>query len=366
MFDHRHYVPILKGKDGEFGALHELSKDAKSNMTPLIDVLRVPLDWEKGRPSKPLHEHLARISEQIRKSWLSNRPVFVDLYDTDPKARTSDGTHPMKYLTDRLRDAEVGAIPVTGLDRDDDYQKAVSESVSKDSRGVCVRVQGEDMEDFESLEVGLARLLKALRQKRMEVDLLLDFRETRSENLRLASDLAVSLLGELENVPDYRTVTVAASSFPGTLKEVEPQSIDSIPRVELELWQDILSAGKKLLRLPSFGDYGICHPDYPDLDPRTYTPSASIRYTLDEDWLIVKGATLKKLKYEQFHELSRALVARKEFYGPKFSWGDQKISECAKRRGGTGNLTTWRKIGTNHHLTLVAEQVKKLSARISV
>ena len=34
MFDHTHYVPILKGKEGEFSALRELKAETKDLLTP--------------------------------------------------------------------------------------------------------------------------------------------------------------------------------------------------------------------------------------------------------------------------------------------------------------------------------------------
>ena len=38
MFNYNHYVPILKAKDGEFGALSELPEEIKSRISPVIDI----------------------------------------------------------------------------------------------------------------------------------------------------------------------------------------------------------------------------------------------------------------------------------------------------------------------------------------
>ena len=46
--------------------------------------------------------------------------------------------------------------------------------------------------------------------------------------------------------------------------------------------------------------------------------------------------------------------------GPEFSEGDRYISECAGGSAGTGNLTTWRKVGTNHHLEKVVRDISSL------
>ncbi|MEI7881504.1 MAG: hypothetical protein WCI95_11585 [bacterium] len=48
--------------------------------------------------------------------------------------------------------------------------------------------------------------------------------------------------------------------------------------------------------------------------------------------------------------------------GPKFSQGDKYIYDCATGTAGTGNLTTWRKVGTNHHLAALNHTASSGSA----
>jgi hypothetical protein len=106
-----------------------------------------------------------------------------------------------------------------------------------------------------------------------------------------------------------------------------------------------------------FGDYAIAHPVPTELDPRTMRMSASIRFTTDEDWLIVKGKNVRQYGFDQYFELCRTLVGLPEYLGENFSWGDRFIARCARGSAGPGNATTCRKVGTNHHLTLVARQL---------
>jgi hypothetical protein len=88
--------------------------------------------------------------------------------------------------------------------------------------------------------------------------------------------------------------------------------------------------------------------------------TANIRYTIDGNWLIVKGRGVKKHGYGQFAAICRALVGRPEFCGRNFSTGDAYIADCATNAVGTGNMTTWRKVGTNHHLTFVVDRIARL------
>ncbi len=109
-----------------------------------------------------------------------------------------------------------------------------------------------------------------------------------------------------------------------------------------------------------FGDYAISHPVPKELDPRTMRMSASIRYTTESEWLVVKGRNVRQFGFDQYFALSKALVERPEFSGLSFSWGDQYIADCADGITGPGNATTWRKVGTNHHITLVTRELANL------
>jgi hypothetical protein len=120
---------------------------------------------------------------------------------------------------------------------------------------------------------------------------------------------------------------------------------------------DILSAQD--VRLPTFGDYGINHPEVPPLDMRLVRPSAKIRYTSKDSWLIVKGINVRENGYRQFRDLSRSVIKSTHFLGKDFSFGDKYIADCAGGGGGTGNLTTWQKVDTNHHIQKVVDDISR-------
>lgn len=58
MFDERHYVPILKWKRGEQVGLELISDTAKEILTPLIEIVPPPYDYNNDRPAKTMDEHL--------------------------------------------------------------------------------------------------------------------------------------------------------------------------------------------------------------------------------------------------------------------------------------------------------------------
>ena len=60
------YIPALKAKGGEFGALAALSPKAKARILPLLDVLPVPVDFRTNAPKKTLDKHLDWIGQKDR------------------------------------------------------------------------------------------------------------------------------------------------------------------------------------------------------------------------------------------------------------------------------------------------------------
>ena len=84
---HTDYVPILKGKDGEYGALKELSPSTKSKLTPLVEIISVPWDFENEVPKESIDTHLEDVCEKILASWGTDHPLYIDPYWIDESER---------------------------------------------------------------------------------------------------------------------------------------------------------------------------------------------------------------------------------------------------------------------------------------
>jgi hypothetical protein len=359
MFGYKHYVPILKGKDGEFRALASLMPNARQKITPFVDIPRRDLDLITNQPKDPIDVYLLKKAEKIYKSWGTTRKIFVDLFDLELDLRTPNGTHFLEFLFSCLRNNNVQATPVIGLDRseDIDYVNAVRNTVSADKRGVCIRLLDEDLEIPAGTYSNVHDLIQTLGLSKRNIDLLMDFRSIYGNDLADVADIATDFLTNLPNTTEWQTIILTSSGFPESLSGVLPHSIDPIPRTELYLRNELFSRKRNIRRFPAFGDYGICHPDLLDFDPRVHTPSAAIRYTIEREWLIIKAGSIKRYKLDQFRDLADILRRRPEYYGPAYSWGDNYINDCANYTVGKGNLTTWRQVGTNHHITLVGSQI---------
>src|SRR5260370_39656683 len=115
------------------------------------------------------------------------------------------------------------------------------------------------------------------------------------------------MIDGLPSLDSWRSFALCGTGFQADLMGLPPQAISSIPRREWTLWRELVSK-RSLGRMPSFGDYAIAGPQPSEVDPRIMRPSASIRYTTDESWLILKGRNLRDNGFVQFHQVSQVLV----------------------------------------------------------
>lgn len=356
MFPSNDYVPILKGRDGEYGALGSMTPEEKRQITPLIEIPPIPWDHTNDVPEKTIDKHLAKVDRKLEKSWGIDQAFFIDLMRIGEQERMADGTHPLAHLFNRTRLRTLKAIPVTGLIRNDEYQASCREIVKEDRRGICLRLQRDDFDEQESIETAITKLLAFLHVSPADADLLLDLGSLHTLSPEEPSLDVTSQVNSIPFIKKWRSFVIAATGFPVDLMGLPPSEISTVRRLEWPLWCGV-AADSRIPRTPTFGDYAIAHPQPSEVDPRVMRPSASIRYTTEDVWLILKGRNLRSHGYKQFHDVSKTLVKNPAYSGPQFSWGDRYINDCANRLVSTGNLTTWRRVGTSHHIAFVTQQI---------
>lgn len=354
------YVPVLKGKEGEFAALEALQPDIRRRLMPLIEVPGVPYDYANERPAKSLEDHIGGIAERLFKSC-TNAPLYLDLPWFEEDEDLEDGRVALEAVLTDCTKMGVNAIPVVSRISSEKYVAAAGNCANTNRTGVCVRLLVEDFEEDTDLEVEVDRLLRGVEANNS--DLLIDLEDLGAEASR-AMLVARSIFSMIPRKDTWRRMIMAAASFPEDLSEVDASTITTLARREWELWKTLQKRKGLLPRADLiFGDYAIAHPVPKEIDPRTMRMSASIRYTAEENWLIVKGRNVRQYGFDQYFELCKELIKRQEYLGKEFSWGDAYIADCASGKTGPGNATTWRKVGTNHHLTIV---VREIASRYSV
>lgn len=359
MFGCMHYVPILKGKKGEFLALRDLEPGTRDKLTPLIECKPVAWDFDKDCFKETVDVCIGNTYREIELSWPKKTPLFLDLRLLDPSDRMASGAHPVLYLLSKLHSADFYAIPVTSFPRDSAYHQAVR-AVAK-AHGACLRLTLDEFRHPDSVKTCTA-FLRFFQINPDQADLVIDLREVGEGQLSsIAASLVSTLMANISHIP-WRTVTVAGSAFPQDLSG-RGAGFFELPRTEWKIWRSTL--GHSLPRQPTFGDYGILHHQWKELDGRKITLCANIKYTIAESWLVNRGCDVKSSAgFGQYRQLCRGLVGDSRYCGAAFSPADKFIADCAIG-GPTGNSTTWVRIGTAHHLAYVTKQVASVTPTAS-
>ena len=358
MFNSRHYVPIIKWKRAEQGALKALGKDCKKYITPAIQfVMPKPKENEQFKDIiEKFNNQVIEIPNKLIEVW-GTTPIFIDvslLFTTKLKLES------LKSITHEGNKLGGNFIPVIHLNDDREIKDAVYSLARK--KGLCLRLICSDFSDLNKLRQDISELLSSSGLKERDIDLLVDIKETEKNGEKYIQYLNLSQ--KIPSLANWRTFIFAAGSFPKDLSECKFDEENLLPRIDWTSWKDYLN-NSKLQRKPAFADYTIQHPIYKEV-VQLFHPTSSIKYTLENEWLIMKG---KKQKFELYLASAAELVKDKRFYGENFSDGDKYISEKAKHFPvyiknpaikGTGSTETWLKAGINHHLSLVANQIANL------
>lgn len=354
MFNHNHYVPVLRWKRGEWLALKSLNAADRSWITPLIEI--PPKHWGLGEaPTGPVADgSITQTAIQIAENW-GNDPAFLDLGLIRPSVRASSGKSLLDPLSEHARHLQLPLVPVATISRPQDYA-AVSLAAQRCGAGAAIRLTRQDLLDT-GLRIKIMEAAAAIRLPKGELDLIID--------LKLVGDTCPSIATICASIPDlllWRTFTLIAGSFP---KDLTSFSVGEhlLERTEWNLWNGQVNGAKGLARRPAFGDYCTQHANFTE-PPSFANFSASIRYATATHWVIMRGEGVRNDDgpgYSQWPANAQMLCARGEFLGQDFSAGDAYIHETSLQTKKTGNAETWLRAGINHHLTVVARQVASLS-----
>jgi hypothetical protein len=359
-FNHTHYIPCLRWKQGEYQAVSQLSDTIKRVFTPIIEVPGKGYDFAAKKEKKTIDELLAPFVKRVHNNW-GKLPCLVDLRLIKDTERMANGIHPVRFVFHGLRALDCQAIPVTSLLRDTEYQQEIKEALTKDKNGVCLRITIEQAAKSK-FKAEADSLLLALEIQPAECDFILDLGSPNFVPLDGFVKIIKDIVTKLPYLNNWRTFTILGTSFPESMGSVKKGG-EIVPRYEWQLYKILINTFQRAaLRPPSFGDYVINHPKELELDWRVVKPSATIRYTIDDGWYIVKGDNIRDYGYEQYHELSQNVLASRYYYGPTFSWGDGYIETCANKNAKTGNPTKWIQVGANHHIVKVVRDIASFYA----
>ncbi len=352
------YIPCLRWKMGEYQAVLQLSDNAKENITPIIEVPEIGFDFENWRPTKTIDEQLENFTKRIHDKW-GQSICMVDFRLINQNERLSSGEHPINYIFNELREKNIQAIPVVRIADNIENKEAIAKELEIDGRGVSIRLPITTLaqSDLDNLITSLVAILKITIE---EINLIIDFESPNYEPIDNFTQLIISLILRSPYFDRWNSITILGSSFPSSMAEVSI-GLNILPRNEWILYQSVFDHFSNVRNI-KFGDYAINHPDLIQMDMRKIKPSASVRYSLERDWLIGKGVNVRDNGYEQYRELCRQIIQSHNYAGENFSAGDKYIYDCANGDVPTSNLTKWRTVGTNHHIERVVSDLSSFGA----
>ena len=160
-------------------------------------------------------------------------------------------------------------------------------------------------------------------------------------------------------------LTVSASAFPQSMGVVDRQSHVVVPRAEWMAWKHLRDGGQ-IVRIPTYSDCAIQHPGGVEgFDPALMQVSATVRYTLSDSWLLIKGESNPQapgtFAVPSVGEAAgiRA-ISSSHFHGKPHCEGCASIKRAADGQAGLGSPEVWRRIGTVHHITEVMRTLRSL------
>ncbi len=357
------FTPLvaMKSKMGEFEALRNLADRDSPGPRVVIELLDSVQPEGQGQLLKALVNAAVHMAEL-------RQPVWIDPHLLSPEAaltRYPGGV--FEFLDDRIETAlavehgllapDVPAfIPVIPSSPTDDQLRRVAMLQEHRPRAIVVRFRDLRLSPSQ-VDDCLARVSRATRVGENPVHAVIDlgFMETVHPH---QVDLTRSLARTLSDRLGPSSTTVLAGSIPADRHGFVTSVRD---RPEVVLWHEVANTDAEI----NYGDYGVVHPVPPAAGkpgPRTINPY--LYYTVPSHVIAMRrqlaredGKVVPDAAGEAFTDLADELVARPEFAGGDYSWGDRELAGC--RRGGGRSAKTvsrWVAIAMSHHLEHLARR----------
>jgi Beta protein len=353
-----HYVAAVQNKPGELNALREASPETWSRLTPIVEIV-----GPKTSPPQQRRETVAAWVKRVADA-VGQRPCFLDILRLQPGqvTRTSDGPRPvLSVIHAAARKRGIAFVPVLPIGRQatPEYVQIVSHAAAVDGRGAALRYPIRHVAPLPGVThtTVLAAAADGLGVDPTCADVLIDLGYL-SADVELHPDDIGEALNEVNAVGTWRSVVLLGTSMPKMLGgAIAEDTIGELPRREWDLWCALRQGAPD--RLPTYGDYVVQYPDPPQDDEGSGPGMrANIRYTTNDRTLVARGrGPVMQEGKAQYRGLCGRLVARPEFAGSDFSWGDAQIAACAAGESEPGSQNQWRGAGSSHHFRLVTQQV---------
>ena len=356
------YVPVMAAKRGEFTALSNLQCSTPEKIFPLFE-----LPAKKANATL-LEKTINQTAIKAGKAW-NGCHAFLDISKWSPDARTESGIHVLEYAFTQFCSNDVITHPVVGYDRWDDptYSQALKNIRKSFPATPCIRIDREavqdDMHDFSYFSDRINDIMESLDIDANNCYTMVDFGDVTTvsvPDLIANAEMAVTTLRSL----GFNFVIIAGGSMPTAVNKAvnTPDAEGCIPRIEMMAWKAIFSGSKDHQII--FGDYLIRSAEAAEgvIAPHA---NAKIRYTIDNQFFIVRGHSKKLDSLTiQHKELTQKLVASPHYMGAPFSWADSGMLNCSVGITEIRDATMMIAMDSNHHISAVVTEIFELQQQV--
>lgn len=335
------YVPILQTKRGELTALSDLTTIVKDCIKPMLVMTQ---DKHTERSTS--------LAKNVKSKW--DRPIYIDLNKVKPFS--IQGTDFVNFVLDDLKSQSIYFTTVVDLDN---QNQSIIKYISTELTSSCIRI---DVHKFNASTLkNLIDLFNKLSEFNNIVDVMLDFGSNLKATRQAHAHDIDNLFSQISNSAiglKISKIIIAGSSIPKDLQRTDYNPYGMEARIDWLGFYDFMSANYKKIKNPIFADYSISYPG--EQEPVAYVnPNAKIRYTISDNYMFAVGYQVNTHTdgFNQYHTMSDIIVNSPYFLGANFSWGDKYLDDCSKHIVGCGNMETWVKVGHNHHISFVVDQI---------
>ncbi len=317
------YVPFLKAKTAERGAMGQLSPAVRAAICPFFDFHRKPQPYDADTFAATGQ----RIVNGLTKHWGAEGEFYFDDRDVAQKLKIA-GQEKYAYMLGRLHALRV--IPVVGLARPT-HNASVAQLKRQGklaSDVVAFRLPPDDFEDFDVIKDQLEYELADLFGQFTEIDLIFDCQVCTQLDASEAGQQIAAFIKKFSASYPVRRVIVTGSTIPKTLSDlVKSSHSEEILRHELAL----IAKARDLADMDVLpGDYTIVTPFFSDADfapelfPKVTTPR--LIYSYKKSHYIARGASLESGGYDQYPGLTKTLCGQ-SFFRPGYSAGEDYFAK---------------------------------------
>lgn len=355
------YVPFLKLKVNEVGALGALNGDVKEFVTPFFDLPK----QKDGATTDAFIALVNKAARSVQRNLGVGYTFFLDNFDIDDALHVN-GKNNYAYVMDSFKD--LSFIPVVGLDRTDERNKLVFQYKASgviSTNVVAIRLLAEEFLSFDLVRDEISDLIELGEGLFHHWILILDNRVCANVDAATRAGQIVQFVKESTAAFGFDDVIVTGSSIPASIKDLlEVESEGTYERIELEIYE---SASKHLSGTSlTLGDYTIVSPLYSEfkippaamrniMTPKIFYSHANVHY-------IARGGALKTHARGdlQYNDIAAHLIGQPFYRGPEYSFGSLFLFQKAHGQGKKVTPSSILKPTINAHMTFMVRDYLSL------